>query len=534
MEAITKQLLVGTSRLGGAAKLEAGEVEALLAQVQPVDQEMRLLLTAGAWAAYGQAGRKPLAAVPLPEPAPETDRPVVSPRAARILEAMFAGEHRDLLPEALERVCAAGLRLPEHLLPKALDCPDEKYRPYIARVLGARGLWLSRFHPAWAWATMTVEAGSETMPADAEEIWDSGQIRLREAVLRQLRRQDPARGREWLAGSWAGEKAENRGRLLAVLEVGLSGEDEAFLETALTNRALRVRAQAAELLVRISGSAFLQRLCERADACVSFKPATAGKITSRLKSLIGRKSSGELVISVPQDVDAAWKQEGIITAPPQGVGPRAWWLSRIIGLVPPAHWQERFNLSPAELLTATIAEEWETAVLKGLTEAATLHDAREWFGPLWDHWMGAAGLRKDESLIGTDRNEPLGPLLARMDPEDANRRVEQLIREERSTPFSWFRGLECLPRPWTPEVGRAYLAHVRDRLKKAPRVSNVEIQTLDLAARALPPECFDEALREWDVPEGNDYTLQYWRSQLEKFTEVVLIRQRFVKEVGSV
>ncbi len=533
MEAITKQLLLGTARLGGAVGPEAGEVEALVAQVQPVDPEMRLLLSAGAWAAYGQAGRKPLAAMPLPEPAPEADRPVASPRAARMLEDMLAGEHRDLLPEALERLCTAGLRLPEHLLPKALDCPDEKYRPYIARVLGARGRWLSRFLPEWSWATMAVEAGSETIPADAEEIWDSGPIHLREAVLRQIRRQDPAKAREWLAKSWAGETAENRGRLLGVLRVGLSREDEAFLNTVMTDRAMRVRAQAAELLVRIGGSAWLERICNLADACLSFKPSTAGKIASRLKSLVGKPGSGELDVHVPEDVDAAWKKEGIIAAPPQGVGPRGWWLSRVFGLVPPMHWRERFNLSPAELLSASIPEDWETAVLKGFSEAAMLHEARDWLAPLWDRWMGPAGLRKDERLMGGDPAELLGPMLAGMSPEDSTRRAVQLIREARSMPFWWFRGLEYLPKPWNPEVGRAYLEHVRDRLKKAPKVSNAEIETLDWAAKALPAECFDEALRKWDVPEGDDYALRHWRRQLEKFTEVVLLRQRFVKEMGS-
>jgi hypothetical protein len=528
MEAILKQMLLGTSKLGAAAP-PTGEVERLVSQARPPDAETRLLFEAGAWAVFGQAGRKPLAAGPLPEPAPADDKPVPSTRAARLLEEIFS-DYRDLLPETLGRLCDAGLRLPDHLLPVALANSDKEYRPAIARTLGARGLWLSRFNPDWAWATATIATAAEGIPVDAEEIWDSGPIDQREALLRQIRKQDPARAREWLQKSWTGEKADNRERLLAVLETGLSREDEAFLEETLTDRAMRVRAQAASLLVRIDGSAFLGRIDERVDACLEYKAASpAGKLAARLKSLVGRKNEGELIASPPKDVEPAWKKEGLIPAPPQGVGPRAWWLSHMIALVPPAHWQERFGLDAAELLSTSIDEEWAPAVMTGWTQAALLHGARDWLALLWDHWIAAAKLRSEGRLMGSEPSEFLGPMLARMTPQESTPRIGELIRKRSTAPFPWFKGLEHLPRPWAPDVARAFLEQVRQAAKRASTVSGMEVHTLALAARALPPECFDEALQEWTIPEGDSYDRQFWRREVGRFTEVVLLRQRIVR-----
>ena len=92
----------------------------------------------------------------------------------------------------------------------------------------------------------------------------------------------------------------------------------------------------------------------------------------------------------------------------------------------PIHGQVRFNRAPAEWLSASIPEVWETAGLKGFSEGAMLHEARDWLAPLWDRWMGPAGLRKDERLMGGHPAELLGPMLAGMSPEDSTRRAVQL------------------------------------------------------------------------------------------------------------
>jgi hypothetical protein len=336
-----------------------------------------------------------------------------------------------------------------------------------------------------------------------------------------------------LKRSWPSEKAEQRCRLLGVLGTNLSGDDEGFLEEALADRALRVRAEAATLLVRIAGSALRQRICDRVEPCLTYRPTAVGKLSTKLKALVGQRNAGELTAAPPEDVEAAWKKEGIIPAPPQGVGPRAWWLSRMIGLIPPEHWRERFGLGPAELLSTAIAEDWETAVVAGWTQAAMLHEATEWLPALWDRWMSTAGLRGDDRLMGTDPAELLGPMLARMKPEDSTPRIERLIRENRAAPFGWFQALEHLPRPWSPTVSRAYLDHVRRRAKRAAQVANVELQSLALAARAMPPECFEEAVQEWAIPEGDDYLLQCWRREVDRFTEVVRLRQRLTQEIGG-
>lgn len=533
MDTILKPMLLGTSKSGAGPAPANGDVEELVARAAPPDAETQLLLAAGAWSVYAQAGYQPVAVEPPPRPAPQQDQPTPSVRAARLLEELFTGPHRDLLPEALTLLHHAGLRLPDELLATALEDRDPLHHPKLAAVLGERGRWLSQFNPAWSWATSSATSPVDVPPEDAEETWDSGTIDQREAILQRIRQQDPAQARAWLKQSWPSEKADHRGRLLAVLTIGLSHEDEPFLEETLGDRAMRVRAQAATLLARLPDSAFLQRTRDVVQPCLTYAPPPTGKLGAKLKALIGHTTPGELTASPPHDVDSAWKKAGIIAPPPQGVGPRAWWLSRMLGLIPPDYWCTHFGLTPAELLACQLAEEWETAVIVGWTQAAVLHVATDWLPALWDRWMGPSGLREDERLVGAHPAELLGPMLAMMSPAEATPRIERLIHEGRVTPFGWLAALEYLAQPWSAEVAQTYLRHVRDRARQAAQVANVELQSLALAARALPPASFDAALAEWSLPEGDDYQLQHWRREVDRFTEIVLLRQRLTKEISG-
>ncbi len=56
-------------------------------------------------------------------------------------------------------------------------------------------------------------------------------------------------------------------------------------------------------------------------------------------------------------------------------------------------------------------------------------------------------------------------------------------------------------------------------------------ESLPLSALALPPQCFAVALQPWEVPEGNDWRLEYWRDHLNQFTYLLSLRQRIIAEI---
>lgn len=534
MEAICKQMLLGTAN----APLPVGSLEnepvVLVDRAGNLPPESRLLLSAGACAVYALAGRKTDSLDSVPEPAPQSDLPVPGPRGGQLLRQLFEVEHRSLLPEALRCLKAAGMRLPDELLPAALAMTDRAARAAVSDVLGARGLWLSQFSPEFAWVRGAVQVSVQGPDEDLDELWASGIIAEREALLRRLRSQEPSRGRRLLESTWAGEKAESRARLLTALTAGLTGEDQEFLETALKDRSESVRSRAAELLVHIDGSPLLQRVCARAGGWLRYTPAAAPKgLGSRLKSLVSRAHTGELAIHPPEQVDPSWEKEGTIGKPPGGVGPRAWCLARTLRLIPPAFWEGRLGASPSELLAAQMEEEWAAALVTGWTQAALLHQAHAWMPALYDFLISPAAAKVNAGLLDLDAATAIGELLAGMEPAASSPRVRALIETGAILPFPWPHGLDSLSTPWTPEVGRVYLAHMRGIARKAPWSAGVEgtvARTLALAARALPPECFDDALAAWNLPDSEEYHVQLWRTELGRFTETISMRQRFVKE----
>src|SRR5205823_6656492 len=100
---------------------------------------------------------------PAPEPCELEDRPRCGPRAAYYLSLMLGGQHREVLPELLEWIAAAGQRVPEDLLPDLLDLgrSARDLRAAILPVLGKRGPWLAGQNPDWSYAVGAEELDEE-------------------------------------------------------------------------------------------------------------------------------------------------------------------------------------------------------------------------------------------------------------------------------------------------------------------------------------------------------------------------------------
>ncbi|HLJ82407.1 MAG TPA: DUF5691 domain-containing protein, partial [Ktedonobacterales bacterium] len=200
MDELVTTALVGTAQRGGGEVTTGAPVDGLVAQVESRGAERALLFQAGALAMYRTAGATPIRGITAQQPAPEEKLPECSPSAAAWIRTLMSGTHPELLPEALERLRLARLRLPFDLLPLAMSARE--HRSALAPVLGERGCWLSSFNPAWAWVRGAMTGGADALPEDAETIWQEGTAGERVAVLRQMRASDPARAREWLTDVW--------------------------------------------------------------------------------------------------------------------------------------------------------------------------------------------------------------------------------------------------------------------------------------------------------------------------------------------
>jgi hypothetical protein len=136
------------------------------------------------------------------------------------------------------------------LRPHPFDLPQlEGFVRAHAERLGATALY---------WVQRETPEAQRRSYFDAEELnasnWAEASLARRVAFLESWRSRDAADARQGLELVWASRSADERLRMLGVMQTGLSEDDLAFLEPLKKDRAPRVRALAARLLARLQGT----------------------------------------------------------------------------------------------------------------------------------------------------------------------------------------------------------------------------------------------------------------------------------------
>jgi hypothetical protein len=336
------------------------------------DPARALLDAAAAHAVRRLAGwMPPTRGLSPPAACPPEDVRVVSAAAARRLAEMLAGGHSDLLPQWLELAAARRLVVPPRLLPALLTYVETDVRaPESALdVIGRRGHWLAAQVPSWAFAAL----------GDLDAAFATGTRRARVAALVRLRRQNPAGALARLAAGWPGESGEDRVALVRAIEVGLGAGDEHFLEAAAGDPRKEVRDRALDLLVRLPGSRLVGRMRERVLGMVAFR-------------------TGRLRVEPPEAWEPELEAAGVVRRPPQGMGERAWWLSQVLGMVPPDAWP----VEAAGAAGAAGATDWEAALLGGWARGAIRFQDARWAEALTLLWERTPEKRRPELGYGAD------------------------------------------------------------------------------------------------------------------------------------
>ena len=518
MNSLTTIAIVGTGQQR-PEKIETGTpIDTLATQLPTGNIERALLLAAGAEATYRQAGYQATQAPAAPPLAPEETRQACSKEAAYLLDLLLKGPYEQLLPEALERLQAAHLRIPYELLPQLLRYGTEhrQIRAALIPVIGERGRWLSQFNTSWAWVQQFLPETSRELPADAETIWQEGTTGQRSEILRRLRAVDAAKARAWLAAVWKQEKAEVRNALLAALEVSLSAEDEIFLDTALDDRSATVKASVAALLARIPGSALSQRMQKRADMILSFEKGILKK--------------GKLTLHPLPEPDEHWKRDGLQVYGDQNKLTRdaakqleAYFetVEQIIALVPPGHWTERFASTPQALLGALKNLDGSDRLRDAWSQAACLHQDQQWAGLLLGLQLSARNFETVRILL---------PLLSQQAAEHSlkalslNNNVQSML-------------LDMLPRPWSTEFSEHCLQTIRAQFeeykKKTKNTYYYNDRRLSSLAVAMSPICFEQAqqLEELLDDDPQNRASNYIDQLLSEFIETLNMRKRIIEEI---
>lgn len=500
LDTLTRLAVLGTARGPGLDIDDDTFAARVAAALEKEPVERRLLLTAGSRAVAEAAAR--IAARPEieVERAPVDDQPTCSARAAAALLELLRGQHAELLPEALDRLARAKQRLPPALLPIALRSSRADVHERLGAVLGARGAWLAKQNPAWAKLL-----APEVM--DLEKTWNEGSPDERRAALKRLRETDAAKGRAWLEATWPQENAEQRERLIAELEGALGPADEPFLEAARKDRASGVRAAACGLLAKLPGSAFLQRMCERADAALSWKAAGGGAIE----------------VDVADKLDAEAERDGI-DKPPRGTGKKDHYLTRVLSVVPLAHWEARFSAAPQAILKAVARSDHAGAIAIAMSRAAALGAAPAWSDALFSFWEQC----DDKTVAAGLRESSASAVLASLPASSRAAHATLVLRGARKLPSIGL-SIAHVAVPWPDDVAVTFVAVARHELFTAGQRASALVAELPRAALALPSASLASVL---DSPLELAPSLSYFTPAVARFSELAAARRTLHEEIA--
>jgi hypothetical protein len=498
---------------------------ALLARIDPADREGALLAAAGAVALYRQSGRLPTSVVAPDVPAcPPDERRACGSRATQRLATLLDSNQRALLPEWLAALDAAGRRVAEAMLPDLLELGrrQSSLREAILPVLGRRGRWLAAQNPDWSYARTEIrelrtESDGETLspqPSGLTTAWETGTSDARLALLKELRSSEPALARELVAATWASEKADDRAAFLETYAIGLSIDDEPFLESALDDRSKEVRRAAAALLARLPESRLAARMLERVRPLLTW----VGGEKPRLLGLRAGQPA-RIEVTLPGACDKVMIRDGIEPKPPadrKGMGEKAWWLFQMISAVPPATWSRQWGVAPADLLLAAAAGEWNELLLDGWAAATLIFSDTAWVESLLRVQPRHAELL---SALPAERQEALLLHILRADCTPLHQHpVLGLLQQTRHA--------------WSAELTRAVLRALHQHMRKWRDSYDYQLRgalTEEFALR-MPPNMLDEIAAAWPDDQA---ARQRWEGVVDRLLITLQFRRDMLEELGD-
>ncbi len=415
-------------------------------------------------------------------------QPRMPERAGRLLKRMLEEEMNELLPEFLQGAAERGYIVPPETLPALLSPGRNAWHSLILPVIGERGSWLAAHNPAWNYARKR----------EPLEAWENGTRAERVFALERMRTTDPDRGREWVQTCWETDSPEDRAAFLATFAIGLSMDDEPFLEACLDDKRKEVRQAARRLLLRLETSRFVKRMWTRVKPIARVHSTFPGNRT--------------LEVTLPEELDSAAKRDGVgELALPKKMGEKASRLAQLIALTPPVLWRREFNRSPDQWIAMALTCEWKEPLLLGWQMAAIGTADADWAESLILLWMTQ---EEAQSFLDMNALSALVPLLRAEKIEEWVTSIEPGVSDTRSTRAIAL--LEMYHRPWTANLSRWVVKSVQ---QQSTVFHQRLLQALPGFARWMPPELSDEFSQGWEDEPGSG-----WNKKIGSFLHILKFR----------
>jgi hypothetical protein len=471
--------------------------------------------------------------------------PVAGEAAAQMLKEILGGMGRDqnyhtaLLFEWLGLAKQANQRPPANTLPALLEIARWSFQSNsfgaMLEGLGARGRWLAATNPDWQ--------GLLAAPTVAD--WKASNMPNRLRILSNMRRTNPAEGRALIAAVWADEDHTMQTKMLDLMSINLSHDDEPFLEQHLDSNQEAVRKMAALRLSVLAKSAYVARMTARVTPLLSIvpaKPAPTPRPTFKSPRAPNQPDAVEdltgkfaLVLTPPPSYLPEYARDGILEK--QGLAPvnnnslALGWAKQMLAAVPPSHWEAHFKMTPNEILAHVYLSEQKQILLQGLQMAIVGHRDVRWALAILEAHLKVPPMPFD--------NFPIKALIEML-PHSQREAHVRLRMEKASTPLAMERFgnlmLETCDHQWSASFSQFIIEQLTSAVghnsveKNWPRVQSFGPQNheknilivLGRVALRLDLDCLTD-VRERLVPTA--HTHEYWRPASTRFVEMLQFRR---------
>ncbi|MDB6068041.1 MAG: hypothetical protein JWR26_4249 [Pedosphaera sp.] len=320
--------------------------------------------------------------------------------------------------------------------------------------------------------------------------------------LQDLRRKNPVRARELLVSTWKEESPEERGRFIAVFEIGLTAEDEIFLEAALDDKRKEVRRTAAVLLGQIPDSYLVRRMIDRTKPLLKYVAGEAGKMLKLKKA-----KPASIEITLPAECDKAMQRDGIEPKPQQGTGEKAWWLIQMLESVPLNTWTTEWQATPAEILAGSLNSEWKDELFEAWMRATARQKNGQWAEVLFS------------AALEGKRPDKLEGILAAMSSNQREMKISELLKETKVREHHGTLVLQS-GQQWSPEFSRTVLAWLKQLSAEPSGDWVLRNQLKDFAPR-LAPSVLPETFNGWPA-ESKGW--EFWSKGVDEFLAMAQFR----------
>ena len=420
--------------------------------------------------------------------------------------ATILEKYPKLIPEFIDGMQTNKKCIPPELLPPLFEksLKDEILWSQIENRIGERGKWLLPLNPAWS------KLRSDYPIAE----WALGTRELRIALLKKARRTNPKEGLTLLQSTWKADGVKEKAPLLKILSIGLSINDEAFLEDCLNFPRKEIRKIARNLLIQLPASQLHQRIQTELAKLVTFV-----------------KKEETIILSLPEASNKALIRDGI-DPKKKGASSKVEvnMLVQMMEIVAPSFWEKHFNASPAQIIKLFSNSDRSLFLVNAIIKAIALHQSKEWIEAMVQFWYTGYLQENWQAL-------EMKPIFEAFPNDLFNEVVYKRLQATKVMPDEHAPLMQLLQiehQKWSKPVSLIVMQLLQDWMRRNPSFSysGLEYRRLlkNQAAYAIDPSLHPKMSELWLVDQRG---WAGWESDIQRFLNTLSFRRAAMIELAK-